>query len=215
MEKDLSNYRKTYIKKELEKKDVPENPLELFQKWFYEVENSNSIEEPNAMTISTIGTDGFPQNRIVLLKKFTWEGFVFYTNYNSAKGKAISENQNVCLSFFWHGMEQQIIIKGKAEKIPENLSDGYFESRPDGSKLGAWASNQSEVVASKKVLSNNLEKFEKQFEGKEIPRPAHWGGYIVKPNTIEFWQGRPNRLHDRIRYQLQENFDWKIERLAP
>lgn len=215
MEKDLSNYRKVYVKKELLKKDVPENPMELFQKWFYEVENSNTIEEPNAMTVSTIGLDGYPQNRIVLLKKFTWEGFIFYTNYNSAKGKAIANNPNVCVSFFWQGMEQQIIIKGKVEKIPENLSDGYYESRPTGSKLGAWASNQSEVVASKEVLNSNLEKFEQQFENKEIPRPSHWGGYIVKPHYIEFWQGRPNRMHDRIRYQLQENFEWKIERLAP
>tara|TARA_B100000809_G_scaffold111195_1_gene109814 strand:+ start:33246 stop:33893 length:648 start_codon:yes stop_codon:yes gene_type:complete len=215
MEKDLSNYRKSYVKKELLKTDVLENPLELFQKWFYEVESSNSIEEPNAMTISTIGADGFPQNRIVLLKKFTWEGFIFYTNYNSAKGKAISENPNVCISFFWHSMEQQIIIKGKVEKIPENLSDGYFESRPTGSKLGAWASNQSQVVASKEALNINLEKLEQEFKNKEIPRPPHWGGYIVKPEYIEFWQGRPNRMHDRIRYQLQENFEWKIDRLAP
>lgn len=215
MEKDLSNYRKSYIKKELLIKDVSENPLELFQKWFYEVENSNSIEEPNAMTVSTIGLDGFPQNRIVLLKKFTWEGFIFYTNYNSAKGKAIANNANVCLSFFWHGMEQQVIIKGKAEKIAENLSDGYFESRPTGSKLGAWASNQSQVVASKDVLNTNLEKFEKEFESNEIPRPPHWGGYIVKPEYIEFWQGRPNRMHDRIRYELQKDFTWKIDRLSP
>jgi pyridoxamine 5'-phosphate oxidase len=215
MEKDLSNYRKSYVKKELLETDVPQNPLELFQKWFYEVENSNSIEEPNAMTVSTIGSDGFPQNRIVLLKKFTWEGFIFYTNYNSAKGKAIANNPNVCVSFFWQGMEQQIIIKGKVEKIPENISDGYFESRPTGSKLGAWASNQSEVVASKEQLNSNLEKLEQQYESKEIPRPPHWGGYIIKPEYIEFWQGRPNRMHDRIRYQLQENYEWKIDRLAP
>ena len=215
MEKDLSNYRKTYIKKELLKKDVPENPMELFQTWFHEVEQSNTVDEANAMTISTIGTDGFPKSRIVLLKKFTWEGFIFYTNYNSEKGKAIDANPNVCLSFFWQGMEQQIIIKGKAEKIASNLSDGYFESRPDGSKLGAWASNQSEVVSSKEILTANLEKLEKEFKNKEIPRPDHWGGYIIKPNSMEFWQGRPNRMHDRIRYSLQEDFSWKTDRLAP
>lgn len=213
MEKDLSAYRKAYQKKELQ--EVPENPMELFQKWFYEVEASDTMEEPNAMTVATVGLDGFPKNRVVLLKKFTWEGFIFYTNYNSEKGRAIANNPNVCLSFFWHGMEQQIIVKGKAEKIAENLSDGYFESRPTGSKLGAWASNQSEVVASKEVLENNLEKFEKQFKNQEIPRPPHWGGYIVKPVSIEFWQGRPNRMHDRIRYSLMESFDWKVERLAP
>ena len=167
------------------------------------------------MTVSTLGIDGFPNNRIVLLKKYTWEGFIFYTNYNSQKGKAIKQNPNVCLSFFWHNIERQVIIKGKAEKIAENLSDGYFESRPNGSKLGAWASDQSDVVSSRQFLDDRLASFEKKYENKEIPRPAHWGGYIVKPVSIEFWQGRPNRMHDRIRYTLQENFDWKIERLAP
>lgn len=215
MEKDLSNYRKVYQKKELSIKDVPENPLELFQKWFYEVEEFGGDIEPNAMTISTIGLDGFPKNRVVLLKKYTWEGFIFYTNYESEKGKAIEANPNVCISFFWNTIERQVIIKGSVEKIAENLSDGYFESRPDGSKLGAWASDQSEVVPSREYLDKRLHNFEQQFENKEITRPHHWGGYIVKPISIEFWQGRPNRMHDRIRYNLQENFDWKIERLAP
>ena len=215
MSKDLSNYRKSYEKSKLLEATIPVNPMELFQKWFYEIEESNTNEEPNAMTIATVGNDGFPKNRVVLLKKFTWEGFIFYTNYNSEKGKAIAKNPKVCLSFFWHTLERQIIIKGKAEKIAENMSDGYFESRPDGSKLGAWASNQSNVVASREELDNRLKTFEEKYKGKEIPRPKHWGGYIVKPISIEFWQGRPNRMHDRIRYTLQENFDWKIERLAP
>lgn len=215
MEKDLSSYRKNYKRSELSVEDISENPIELFQKWFYEVEEFGGDIEVNAMTISTIGVDGFPKNRVVLLKKFTWEGFIFYTNYNSEKGKSIAENSNVCLSFFWHTLERQIIIKGTAEKIAENLSDGYFESRPDGSKLGAWASNQSEVVPSREYLDNRLAEFEKKFENQEILRPTNWGGYIVKPTSIEFWQGRPNRMHDRIRYNLQENFDWKIERLAP
>jgi len=215
MNNDLSNYRKIYKKSELSKNEVSDNPMELFQKWFFEVEESGGDDEANAMTIATIGIDGFPKNRVVLLKKYTWEGFIFYTNYNSEKGKAIAQNPNVCLSFFWHNIERQIIIKGKAEKIPENLSDGYFESRPDGSKLGAWASNQSEVVSSREFLNDRLASFEKKFENKEIPRPKHWGGYIVKPTCIEFWQGRPNRMHDRIKFTLQENFDWKIDRLAP
>jgi pyridoxamine 5'-phosphate oxidase len=215
MEKDLSNYRRNYIKKELSLKEVSENPLELFQKWFYEVEEYGGDVESNAMTIATIGSDGFPKSRAVLLKKYTWEGFIFYTNYNSEKGKSIEANPNVCLSFLWHNIERQVIIKGVAEKISENLSDGYFESRPDGSKLGAWASDQSEPVPSRKYLDERLANFEKQFENKEIPRPKHWGGYIVKPVSIEFWQGRPNRMHDRIRYTLQDNYDWKIERLAP
>ena len=215
MNKDLSNYRKVYQKSELSEDSVSRNPMELFQKWFYELEASETVEEPNAMTIATMGTDGYPKNRVVLLKKFTWEGFIFYTNYNSEKGKAIAENPHVCLSFFWHGVERQIIIKGMAEKIAENLSDGYFESRPDGSKLGAWASNQSDPVPSRASLDESLKAFESKFKNKEIPRPKHWGGYIVKPISIEFWQGRPNRMHDRILYSLQDNFDWKIERLAP
>ncbi|MFK5879120.1 MAG: pyridoxamine 5'-phosphate oxidase [Flavobacteriaceae bacterium] len=215
MDKDLSKYRKVYQKSELSENSVSSNPMELFQKWFYELEASETVEEPNAMTIATIGADGFPKSRVVLLKKFTWEGFIFYTNYNSDKGKSIAKNPHVCLSFFWHGVERQIIIKGMAEKIAENLSDGYFESRPDGSKLGAWASNQSDVVSSRASLDQSLKDFESKFKNKEIPRPNHWGGYIVKPISIEFWQGRPNRMHDRILYTLQDNFDWKIERLAP
>ncbi len=215
MSKDLSNYRKSYEKEELLEVNCPENPMELFQKWFHNADDSDTVEETNAMTISTIGKDGYPKSRVVLLKKFTWEGFIFYTNYSSEKGKAILANNNVCISFFWPALEQQIIIKGKAEKIAENLSDGYFESRPDGSKLGAWASDQSAVVDSREELENQLKTYQQQFEGKEIPRPDHWGGFIVKPVSIEFWQGRPNRLHDRIRYSLLEDFSWKMERLAP
>ncbi|WP_282073414.1 pyridoxamine 5'-phosphate oxidase [Polaribacter atrinae] len=215
MSKDLSNYRKSYEKQELLESICPENPIELFQTWFIKADTSNMVDESNAMTVSSIGLDGFPKSRVVLLKKFTWEGFIFYTNYNSEKGKAIAANNNICLSFFWPALEQQIIIKGNAELLAENLSDGYFESRPDGSKLGAWASNQSEVVASREELDGNLKTFENQFEGKEIMRPKHWGGYLVKPISIEFWQGRPNRMHDRIRYTLEEDFSWKKERLAP
>lgn len=215
MAKDLSNYRKSYEKQELLESTCPENPMELFRTWFTNADESETVEETNAMNISTIGKDGFPKNRIVLLKKFTWEGFIFYTNYSSEKGKAIEENNHICLSFFWPALEQQIIIKGKAEKLAENLSDGYFDSRPNGSKLGAWASNQSNVVSSRQELEENLSTLEKKYQNKEIPRPKHWGGYMVKPISIEFWQGRPNRLHDRIRYSLEEDFSWKLERLAP
>jgi len=215
MQKDLGNYRKSYEKSSLTEEVISDNPMELFQKWFYEVEASDGVDEPNAMTVSTLGLDGFPKNRVVLLKKYTFEGFIFYTNYESEKGRAITENPNVCISFFWPNMERQIIIKGRAEKIAENLSDGYFESRPDGSKLGAIVSNQSEVVPSRDYLEKKLKDLEKEYENKEIERPKYWGGFIVKPVSIEFWQGRPNRLHDRIRYSLQANFDWKIERLAP
>lgn len=215
MNKDLNDYRKSYEKKELLEANCPENPIELFQEWFLCADQTDNVDESNAMTLSTIGTDGFPKSRVVLLKKFTWEGFIFYTNYNSEKGKAIANNNNVCLSFFWPSLEQQIIIKGKAEKIAENLSDGYFESRPDGSKLGAWASNQSSVVSSREELDQNLKSFETKYKNQEIPRPDHWGGFVVKPESIEFWQGRPNRMHDRIRYTLQKDFNWKMERLAP
>ncbi len=215
MSQDLSDYRKTYEKSELLEGNCPENPIELFRDWFLQANDSEMVDEANAMSISSIGLDGFPKTRVVLLKKYTHEGFIFYTNYNSEKGKAITANNKVCLSFFWAGLERQIIIKGRAEKVAENLSDGYFESRPDGSKLGAWASNQSEVVANKQVLTDNLSRLEKEFKNKEIPRPKHWGGFIVKPVSIEFWQGRPNRMHDRIRYELQKDFNWKLERLAP
>lgn len=215
MSKDLSNYRKSYEKEELLESNCPENPMELFQKWFLSADKSDTVEETNAMTISTIGSDGFPKSRVVLLKKYTWEGFIFYTNYTSEKGQAILANPHVCLSFFWPGLEQQIIIKGRAEKIAANLSDGYFESRPDGSKLGAWASDQSSVVSSREALEDSLKSFEQKFDGKEIPRPPHWGGFIVKPVSIEFWQGRPNRMHDRIRYTLEDDFSWTLERLAP
>ncbi|MDG1503117.1 MAG: pyridoxamine 5'-phosphate oxidase [Flavicella sp.] len=215
MEKDLSNYRKAYLKKELLKTEVPKNPIELFQQWFNEIEASQGIDEPNAMTLSTIGTDGFPKSRVVLLKKFTEEGFIFYTNYLSEKGKAIAAHPEVCLSFFWQNSEQQIIIKGKAEKIAKNLSDGYFESRPDGSKLGAWASPQSDVVPNRETLEQQLKTLEERFQNQNIPRPKHWGGYLVKPVSIEFWQGRANRMHDRIRYTVQKDSSWKIDRLAP
>ena len=214
MQKDLGNYRKTYEKSELSENSITDNPMQLFQKWFYETEASEGIDEPNAMTISTIGLDGFPKSRIVLLKKYTYEGFIFYTNYTSEKGRAMEVNPKVCLSFFWPNMERQIIIKGVVEKIAENLSDGYFDSRPEGSKLGALVSNQSEVISSRDEIENRLKELEKKYRGKEIQRPRNWGGYIVKPVSIEFWQGRPNRLHDRIRFTL-ENMDWKIERLAP
>ncbi len=214
MSKDLSNYRRIYQRAELDEKSVPENPVELFRDWFNEAEKNEDCIEVNAMSLATNGLDGFPRIRVVLLKKWTWEGFIFYTNYNSEKGRAIEQNNKVSLAFFWPKMERQIKIKGVAEKLSPNLSDGYFEQRPRGSQLGAWASPQSEVIPSKEYLEERFKKFEKQFEGQEIPRPAHWGGYLVKPVEIEFWQGRPNRLHDRIRYTLQDDFSWKKERLG-
>lgn len=212
---DLSHYRKSYEKSELLESNIPEDPINLFNRWFHEVEDFGGNEEVNAMTVATIGLDGFPRSRVVLLKKFTEEGFIFYTNYNSEKGKAIAHNPKICLSFFWHTMERQVIIKGIASKTSENISDSYFESRPDGSKLGAIVSNQSEVVPSRAFLEENLKQLENDYEGIVIPRPEHWGGFLVTPIEVEFWQGRPNRLHDRIRYTSEENFAWKIDRLSP
>ena len=171
MEKDLGDYRKSYEKGELSESTVPDNPMQLFQTWFYEVDQSEGTDEANAMTLSTIGLDGFPKSRVVLLKRYTYEGFIFYTNYNSEKGKAILENNHVCLSFFWHAAERQIIIKGKAEKISSNLSDGYFETRPKGSQLSAFISNQSEVVDNRQVLEDKLKELEEHFKDKEVPRP--------------------------------------------
>jgi pyridoxamine 5'-phosphate oxidase len=212
---DLSDYRKSYEKSELLESSIPEDPINLFNRWFHEVEDFDGNEEVNAMTVSTIGLDGFPKSRVVLLKKYNEEGFIFYTNYNSEKGRAIANNPKVCLSFFWESLERQVIIKGIAQKTSENNSDGYFDSRPDGSKLGAIVSNQSEVVPSREYLDESLKQLEKDFEGKEILRPKYWGGFLVTPLEVEFWQGRPNRLHDRIRYSLNDDYSWSINRLAP
>lgn len=210
----LHDYRKIYKKGTLDENEVPDHPIELFEEWLRETEQSLKVDEVNAMTVSTIGVDGFPKSRVVLLKQFNKNGFVFFTNYNSEKGKAIAHNPKICLSFFWPALERQIIIKGIASKISEAESDEYFHSRPRGSQLGAMVSPQSSVIPSRKFLENKLSELEKEFEGKEIPKPEHWGGYNVVPYEMEFWQGRPNRLHDRIFFEL-ENQVWKNNRLAP
>ena len=211
----LHDKRKVYEKSQLLENQIKKNPMEQFRNWFLEAEENPAISEANAMAISTVEADGCPRTRMVLLKSYSWEGFTFYTNYESRKGKSIEENHYACLHFFWPTLERQIIIKAKVERIAENLSDGYFHSRPKGSQLGAKVSPQSQVIPDREFLEEQLKNLEIEFENKEIPRPENWGGYIAKPFEIEFWQGRPNRLHDRIIYELQAYFNWKISRLAP
>ena len=214
MSKSLADFRRIYSKGQLLEAEIPDNPLNLFRDWFEQMEKIKDLVEVNAMTISTIGLDGFPKNRVVLLKEFGAEGFTFFTNYNSEKGKALAANQHICLSFFWAELERQVIIKGKAEKCSEERSAKYFQSRPRGSQIGAWASNQSREIASREVLEKSVRELETRFEDKDIPKPDFWGGYLVRPVSIEFWQGRPNRLHDRILY-TKENGQWLTKRLAP
>ncbi len=215
MQKDLGKYRKSYEKSELMEDRIPDDPIALFQKWFTEIEAEGGVDESNAMTVSTIGLDGYPKARVVLLKQYNREGFIFYTNFESEKGKAIAKVPKVCLSFFWPQMERQVIIKGTAERVSEAQADAYFETRPEGSKLGAVVSDQSRVIPSRELLDKKLEELREVCRNREITRPAHWGGYLVRPVSIEFWQGRANRLHDRIRYSREAEFGWKIERLAP
>lgn len=214
MRDNLHDYRKNYKMGELDESSVDENPFQQFRTWFYNVKDSGGVDEVNAMTLTTIGIDGFPRGRVVLLKKYDEHGFYFYTNYNSDKGKAIANNNKVSLSFFWPNIERQVIIKGVASKSGNEDASNYFATRPKGSQLGAILSNQSSVIANRRVLEDELASLEKEYEEKEVPKPDNWGGYIVKPIEFEFWQGRPNRLHDRIRYRL-EGLDWVIERLAP
>lgn len=211
----LHDKRKVYERSQLIESEIKQNPIEQFRDWFVEASDNPGISEANAMAVSTIEEDGCPRTRMVLLKAYTYEGFIFYTNYNSRKGKAIEKTHKACLHFFWPGLERQIIIKAQLERIAENLSDGYFHSRPKGSQLGAVVSPQSQEIPDRTFLEEKLRELEKQYESTEVPRPENWGGYLAKPYEIEFWQGRPNRLHDRIIYELIDGMDWKISRLAP
>lgn len=211
----LHDKRKVYERSQLIESEIKQNPIEQFRDWFAEASDNPGISEANAMAVSTIEEDGCPRTRMVLLKAYTYEGFIFYTNYDSRKGKAIEKTHKACLHFFWPGLERQIIIKANLERIAENLSDGYFHSRPKGSQLGAVVSPQSQEIPDRAFLEQKLRDLEKQYENKEVPRPENWGGYIARPYEIEFWQGRPNRLHDRIIYELIDGLDWRISRLAP
>jgi pyridoxamine 5'-phosphate oxidase len=209
----IASLRNEYKLKTLSEADVSAHAIEQFARWFSEARNSH-LHEVSSMTLATAALDGTPSARVVLLKGFDARGFIFYTNYNSAKGKELAHNPKAALLFFWKELERQIRIEGIAAKLSAAESDVYFNSRPLGSKLGAWASEQSSVIADRKILEDNLLQYEQQF-GNNVPRLAHWGGYLVQPLKIEFWQGRTNRLHDRILYTLQSDGSWMKERLAP
>ena len=212
MSKDLGNYRKSYLKGVLNEKDLPPDPFDLFNSWFSNVDSKKSEIEPNAMSLSTISLDGYPKTRVVLLKKITKSGLIFFTNYNSVKGVSINKNSKVCLSFFWSSLEQQIIVIGDAKKISAKESTDYFNSRPIGSKIGAIVSEQSKIIPSRNFLQNKYEKLSNRKN--DFQRPDDWGGYIVEPVSYEFWQGRDNRLHDRILYE-REGKSWNYKRLSP
>jgi pyridoxamine 5'-phosphate oxidase len=210
----LSNIRKDYTLHSLNEEDVTASPIEQFAKW-WEDAAASQIVEMNAMTVATADSKGIPDARIVLLKAFDEKGFVFFTNYNSAKSKQLEENPNATLLFFWKELERQVRISGVAEKITLKESIDYFDSRPEGSKIGAWSSPQSMVVAGKAFLKETFDYYAERFKHGAIPKPPHWGGYRIKPSNIEFWQGRPSRMHDRILYTETTSGSWKIERLAP
>ena len=215
MLRDISNLRKSYTQNSLDEVNLPSSPFILFDNWFNEVKSTNSKSEVNAMTLSTIDSNGYPNARIVLLKFFSNEGFIFFTNYNSNKATSIESNNKVSISFFWEDFERQVIIKVYDKKTNEDISSNYFKSRPKGSQIGALVSErQSSVIPSKDFLIEKFNSLIQEFENKDIPRPENWGGFIVNPVEYEFWQGGENRLHDRIRYKLVNNL-WKIDRLSP
>jgi len=213
MHKNIADIRRDYRLHSLEENDIAANPIEQFAHWWNDAVNSE-IFEVNAMTLATASKDGKPSARIVLLKGFDENGFVFYTNYESQKGKELAENPYAALIFFWKEIERQVRIEGEVEKITAAESDAYFLSRPEGSRISTWASAQSSVVENREILEDNVRYYTEQFKNS-IPRPPHWGGYRVMPLKVEFWQGRSNRLHDRIQYTKTAEGSWKAERLAP
>lgn len=211
---ELQNLRQEYRLRELLESNVPDNPFELFEKWWKET-LASKLEEPNAMTLATCNAAGKPSARTVLLKGFDNEGFRFYTNYDSRKAMDIEESHAVALVFLWKEIERQVRIEGVARKLGEKENDNYFASRPAESKIGAWSSPQSKIIGSRSLLEKNAAVYRDKFGSANIPRPENWGGFIVQPEMIEFWQGRPGRLHDRLQYRLQGDSGWKISRLAP
>ena len=213
--RDLSSYRKDYLKDILNESNIPSNPFILFNAWFKELEKSLDTNEINTMVLNTVGNDSFPKGRVVLLKYFSEEGFVFFTNYRSEKGLSIINNNKVSITFFWKDYERQVIIKGKAEKTDEKLNKKYFKTRPFESKVAAHVSkNQSSLIGSREIIDRRFADLSLKFKNRDVPKPEYWGGYIVKPIEYEFWQGRKNRLHDRIRYSYN-NSKWESHRLSP
>lgn len=210
----LHDLRQTYDRHRLNETSVASDPFEQFAAWFEEA-RALPDTEPNAMLLSTLSETGRLSSRTVLLKSFDKQGFIFYTNYHSQKGKDIDYHPWVALTFFWEPLQRQVHIQGKAEKVPEAVSDEYFSERPFGHQVGAWVSPQSEIIPDRAYLEERAKEMEQQFSPDNIYRPPHWGGYLVVPETFEFWQGRPNRLHDRIAYRLDDQGNWENQRLAP
>jgi len=214
MPNSIADIRKDYKLQSFSEEDALPDPFTQFEKWWKEALDSG-VDEVNAMTLATASADGMPDARTVLLKGFDTKGFTFFTNYNSAKGEQLLENPRASLVFFWKELERQVRISGLVVMVSEEESNTYFNSRPEGSRIGAWASPQSTPIENREWLESNERKFREQFPDGNISRPPHWGGYRVKPTRIEFWQGRPSRLHDRLLYSLEERGVWKITRLAP
>ena len=210
----VARLRKEYTRAGLKESEADPNPIEQFRTWFDEVLTSN-LHEPNAMILATATLDGRPSARVVLLKGFDERGFVFYTNYEGRKGEELETNPHCALLFYWGELERQVRVEGRVRRVPDKESDAYFAGRPRGSQLGAWASEQSRPVGDRGALEHRLRELEAEYEGREVPRPPFWGGYRVEPETIEFWQGRENRLHDRLVYLRSEDGGWRRGRLQP
>jgi len=213
MEHSLFEIRREYARRSLSENEVKENPIHQFKQWLEEAIEAK-VPDPSAMVLSTSNKENRVGSRVVLLKEIQEEGFVFYTNYNSKKASDLKENTQAALLFYWPELERQVRVEGFANVVSASASDKYFASRPAESQIGAWASEQSREIPNRQYLEEQVEKYKNEFKGREIKRPEHWGGFILKPDTLEFWQGRPSRLHDRIQYTLEEE-EWKIRRLAP